>query len=283
MGCKNFSLSGCFWKDCGNRGFLHEPDDGDLVFLRSFSSTLVVAIAIPISVVGSFLIITLMGRTINVIMLAGMAFYDVDRHEVSRELLDLVRDLTGFSALLGECASGAAAVAGHWYSDDGAIPIYAGVGDHQCSLLGAGLTPGDCASVNLGTGSQVSVLIAPGSDRPLPGSDEVELRPYFDADHLLRTITHKGDALMADEEGDRFDAGTEGTWATRKHRSFLIHSVAAAAARALFSALATESRNRRPRCLFPSAKPDRNFASIHRPDISSRRNAAMRNTLSPAP
>ncbi|HIM57637.1 MAG TPA: hypothetical protein EYM39_13135 [Candidatus Latescibacteria bacterium] len=123
-------------------------------------------------------------------MLAGMAFYDVNRHEVSRELLDLVRDLTGFSALLGECASGAAAVAGHWYSDDGAIPIYAGVGDHQCSLLGAGLTPGDCASVNLGTGSQVSVLIAPGSDRPLPGSDEVELRPYFDADHLLRTITH---------------------------------------------------------------------------------------------
>jgi len=45
-----------------------------LLFLRSFYSTLVVAIAIPISVVGSFLIITLMGRTINVIMLAGMAF-----------------------------------------------------------------------------------------------------------------------------------------------------------------------------------------------------------------
>lgn len=45
-----------------------------LIFLRSFYSTLVIALAIPISVVGSFLIITLMGRTINVIMLAGMAF-----------------------------------------------------------------------------------------------------------------------------------------------------------------------------------------------------------------
>jgi HAE1 family hydrophobic/amphiphilic exporter-1 len=45
-----------------------------LVFLRSFFSTLVIALAIPISVVGSFLVITLMGRTINVIMLAGMAF-----------------------------------------------------------------------------------------------------------------------------------------------------------------------------------------------------------------
>ena len=55
---------------------------------------------------------------------------------------------------------------------------------------------------------------------------------------ILPAITHKGDALMADEEGDRFDAGAEGTWATRKHRSFLIHSVAAAAARALFRAVA---------------------------------------------
>ena len=45
-----------------------------LIFLRSFYSTLVIALAIPISVVGSFLIITLMGRTVNVIMLAGMAF-----------------------------------------------------------------------------------------------------------------------------------------------------------------------------------------------------------------
>lgn len=45
-----------------------------LFFLRSFYSTLVVAATIPISVIGSFLIITLMGRTINVIMLAGMAF-----------------------------------------------------------------------------------------------------------------------------------------------------------------------------------------------------------------
>ena len=75
----------------------------------------------------------------------------------------------------------------------------------------------------------------------------------------------------------------EGTWATRKHRSFLIHSAAAAAARATFSALATESRNLRARCLFPSAKPDRNLAAIHRPDISSHRNDDMRNTLPPAP
>ncbi|PIR01304.1 MAG: acriflavin resistance protein [Nitrospinae bacterium CG11_big_fil_rev_8_21_14_0_20_45_15] len=45
-----------------------------LLFLRSFYSTLIIALSIPISVIGTFLVVTLMGRTINVIMLAGMAF-----------------------------------------------------------------------------------------------------------------------------------------------------------------------------------------------------------------
>ncbi len=45
-----------------------------LVFLRSRSSTLVVAIAIPISVIGTFLLMRWFGRTLNVISLAGMAF-----------------------------------------------------------------------------------------------------------------------------------------------------------------------------------------------------------------
>ena len=45
-----------------------------LTFLRSRSSTLVVAIAIPISVIGTFLLMGFFGRTLNVISLAGMAF-----------------------------------------------------------------------------------------------------------------------------------------------------------------------------------------------------------------
>ena len=63
----------------------------------------------------------------------------------------------------------------------------------------------------------------------------------------------------------------------------LIHSIAAAATRALFSALASESRNRRARCLLPSAKPDPNFAAVHSSRIRDRRIDAMRNTLSPTP
>lgn len=45
-----------------------------LVFLRNGRSTLVIALAIPICAVGTFLIVKLTGRSINVISLAGMAF-----------------------------------------------------------------------------------------------------------------------------------------------------------------------------------------------------------------
>ena len=45
-----------------------------LVFLRSFSSTIIVALAIPISVIGTFIFMSLMGRNLNVVSLAGIAF-----------------------------------------------------------------------------------------------------------------------------------------------------------------------------------------------------------------
>ena len=45
-----------------------------LLFLRSFTSTLVIAIAMPISVVGTFIVMDLAGRSFNVISLAGVAF-----------------------------------------------------------------------------------------------------------------------------------------------------------------------------------------------------------------
>ncbi len=45
-----------------------------LLFLRSRSSTFVVAVAIPISAVGTFLMMAAFGRTLNVVSLAGMAF-----------------------------------------------------------------------------------------------------------------------------------------------------------------------------------------------------------------
>ena len=45
-----------------------------LVFLRSFSSTVVIATTIPISIIGSFIFLSSFGRTLNVVSLAGIAF-----------------------------------------------------------------------------------------------------------------------------------------------------------------------------------------------------------------
>ncbi len=45
-----------------------------LIFLRSLSSTIVVATAIPISVIGTFTIMNALGRNLNVVSLAGIAF-----------------------------------------------------------------------------------------------------------------------------------------------------------------------------------------------------------------
>lgn len=45
-----------------------------LVFLRSLRSTVAVATAIPISVIGTFIFLDLLGRNLNVISLAGIAF-----------------------------------------------------------------------------------------------------------------------------------------------------------------------------------------------------------------
>ena len=45
-----------------------------LIFLRSFGATAVVSLAIPVSVIGSFVALAALGRSINVISLAGIAF-----------------------------------------------------------------------------------------------------------------------------------------------------------------------------------------------------------------
>ena len=45
-----------------------------MLFLRSMGATLVVSLAIPVSVIGSFVAMAAMGRSINVISLAGLAF-----------------------------------------------------------------------------------------------------------------------------------------------------------------------------------------------------------------
>jgi sedoheptulokinase len=114
--------------------------------------------------------------------LVAMTFYDVHSNQPSDALTTLVRDITGQTFRLDEVAADGA-VSGHLHIDGKKVPIFAGVGDHQCSVLGAGNTPGETISLNLGTGSQVGRINA-AIER-----DDIELRPYFGND-TLAAVTH---------------------------------------------------------------------------------------------
>ncbi len=45
-----------------------------IIFLRAISPTAVVSVAIPISIIGTFIILEAMGRSLNTISLAGISF-----------------------------------------------------------------------------------------------------------------------------------------------------------------------------------------------------------------
>lgn len=115
-------------------------------------------------------------------ILAGMAVYDVGARRNAPELLDVVRQVGGLRAIVGDPAP-EGTVAGHWPGPEGQVPVYVGVGDHQCSVLGAGVTGPGAASVNLGTGSQVCLVGGP--DDPA----RFERRPFFDGTDLA-AVTH---------------------------------------------------------------------------------------------
>lgn len=115
-------------------------------------------------------------------MLAGLALYDVENRDTAREIVDAVYQLSGTRVQIDRAAA-AGQIAGYWCGDRAQIPIYVGIGDHQCSLLGAGIVSENSLSINLGTGAQVSLL------SKLEAPAEAETRPYF-SDSQLKTITH---------------------------------------------------------------------------------------------
>lgn len=65
--------------------------------------------------------------------------------------------------------------------DGCSLPCYAPVGDHQCAVVGALLTP-DELSLNISTGSQVSLIT------PQLALGDYQTRPFFDG-RFLNTIT----------------------------------------------------------------------------------------------
>ena len=107
-----------------------------------------------------------------------------------------------------------------------------------------------------------------------------EFAGYADsAKTMLKEIQHKGDALEHDEEGERFDGGAAATWATRSHRAFLTHSLAAAAAKATHRALLLEVLKLDAPTKCPSAKAIAANFRAHSAINTARRIAAQQRAL----
>lgn len=114
----------------------------------------------------------------HVSMAAGIGVVDINRMAISERVMGFVRDETGTELTVNEVACGNLEPAGTIMG----IPVYAGVGDMQAALLGAG-NDETTISLNLGTGSQVSCINGKTS---FPG---MEKRPFFDG-RYVDAITH---------------------------------------------------------------------------------------------
>mgnify|MGYP001174451193 FL=1 len=111
-------------------------------------------------------------------MLAGLGVYDIRNNIIAKNLVLWLSEKIGSNIYLDTPAE-ITTVSGYWNE----VPIYVGLGDHQCSLLGAGLIDDQALSINIGTGAQISTL------HPTLYPEEAELRPFL-FDLCLKTITH---------------------------------------------------------------------------------------------
>lgn len=115
-------------------------------------------------------------------MLASTGFYDIRKKRVSKDLLAFFKSFTKHTPCFNDVTF-TESVSGYIRLGLKRIPIFTGVGDFQCAVLGAGNKADKTISVNIGTGSQVSVI-----SRELV-SGNYELRPYFRGQYL-KAITH---------------------------------------------------------------------------------------------
>jgi len=116
-------------------------------------------------------------------MAAGLGIYDIKKNCVSDDLLYVAKKHADVNWNFASTVSNIE-ISGYWLPKKNCkVPIYVGVGDHQCAILGAQNKPKTTISINIGTGSQVSIIDGGAV------SEDIELRPYF-GDHALSTITH---------------------------------------------------------------------------------------------
>ena len=126
--------------------------------------------AVSLATIGAYVGLRLTGKgapLLHASDAASLGGYDVKRYaftDKARALCPFLPPSTPDFARLGEYRG---------------IPVAVSLGDNQASVLGAAGGCDDAAVVNIGTGSQVSVI----ADTPLQG--RFDLRPYIDRKYLL--------------------------------------------------------------------------------------------------
>ena len=139
-------------------------------------------------------------------MAAASGLYDIERRSWSDELLSVLASLGVPALQLPRVVDGRMVPVGNLSLGAMAVPVFGGIGDMQAAALGARIAANRSLCVNLGTGSQVSVIDGASSDA------RTEVRPFFD--HRLTTVSHipAGRALRVFQ--DFFDslAGGESFW-----------------------------------------------------------------------
>lgn len=106
---------------------------------------------------------------------ASLGFFDLSREDFDRDIMThlglntgLLPDVTPDSRLIGETREG--------------IPVCVAMGDNQASFLGAAGTDRNSMLINIGTGSQVSVL---SDGERAHENSPLEVRPFLDGMNLL--------------------------------------------------------------------------------------------------
>ena len=75
-----------------------------------------------------------MQRGIYPTMLAGLGFYDARERQAAHALIECIEHLSNVQIHL-DTPTDSIEVAGYWAHGAERVPIYVGIGDHQCSLL----------------------------------------------------------------------------------------------------------------------------------------------------
>lgn len=133
---------------------------------------------IEYAMLGDGLIRMLTGKRVSIhpTVAASSGMYNIQKRDWNRELLKVLR----LDSILFPPVSETREAVAVYDSPNGKIPVYPALGDHQCAVLGSGVSDGDIV-INIGTGGQISYV----DDHVTFGT--YETRPFFEG-RTLRTL-----------------------------------------------------------------------------------------------